>query len=108
MPARRNAGFAPSWIENAVGLVEAQQPDIDRGELLVRRDNVQDREPGHALGMIEGQAIRDAPAAVVAGDRESLEPQRGHDLDEIAGHAPLGIPGVIVAGRRAAARSVAA
>ena len=39
--------------------------------------------------VVEGHAVADPPALVVAGDREGAEAELGHDLDHVEGHDPL-------------------
>ena len=70
---------------------------------LAGRDDVDGDERGDRLGMVERQAVGDAPAAVVAGNHEARMPQRAHDGQAVLGHGALGIDGVLgVSGRRGA------
>ena len=59
-----------------------------------RRRNVEDHQPFDAVGVIRGQAMRDATAAVVARDREVGKAQRLHDLDLVLRHRALGVMNV--------------
>ena len=45
--------------------------------------------------MVERHAVRDAPAAVVAGHGEAVEPEHGHRLDLVGGHRPLAVRHVV-------------
>jgi hypothetical protein len=57
--------------------------------------------------VVERHAVRDAPAAVVAGDRERAVPELAHRRDEVRGERALGVRGVVVADRRAERVAVA-
>jgi hypothetical protein len=58
--------------------------------------------------MIEGQAIGDAPAAIVPGDREAREAETLHDRHHVAREGALGVGRVVRRGGRAGAAAVAA
>ncbi len=45
--------------------------------------------------MIEAQPVRDAPAAVVAGEPEAREAQRAHQLDLVGRHRALRVVDVV-------------
>src|SRR4029077_6077569 len=53
--------------------------------------DVQDGEPGDGSWVIEGQAMRDAGAAVVADQLELLEAEPAHEPHLVLGHRPLGV-----------------
>src|SRR4051794_9411268 len=53
---------------------------------LAGRDDVDDREPLDALGVVERHAVADPRATVVAADGESLEAERAHERDLVARH----------------------
>ena len=74
----------------------ARRHDIEHGQLL------------DGLGMIQRQAIGDAPAAVMPGDGEALEAELAHEGDLVARHGPLGIGLVIGRRRRLGAVAIAA
>ena len=74
---------------------------------VMRRHDVEHREAGHAIGVIERHAMADAAAAIMADECELLEPELAHDLDLIERHRALGVVGVILAVRRLAAVAVA-
>ena len=75
---------------------------------FVGRNDVEDGELRDAVGMIEGHAVRDASAAIVAHHRKFLKSQTGHHLDLVLGHGALGIVQVIFAVGGFAAVSVTA
>ena len=56
--------------------VAEREIHVGAAEVLARRHDVEDGEPAHALRMVERHAVGDPPAAVVAGDREALMPER--------------------------------
>ena len=59
--------------------------------------------------MIERQAVRDAPAAIVAAHEESASmPEAAHQLDHVARHRALAVRRVIGRGRRLGRVAVAA
>jgi hypothetical protein len=58
--------------------------------------------------MIEGQAVRDAAAAVVPGEPEAGKAERAHELDHVLGRGPLAIGCVLRARGRLAAVAIAA
>ena len=62
----------------------------------------------HPLRVVERHAVRDAGAAVVAGDEEALEAERAHDLDLVLGHGAERVVGVVAAAARLGAVAVAA
>ena len=73
-----------------------------------RRRDVEHRRLGDPLGVVEGHAVGDPRAPVVADHGEALEAEGGHDLDLVLGHGALGIGRVVVAARRLGAVAVAA
>ena len=58
--------------------------------------NVEDGDLADPLGMIEGEAIGDAPAPVVPGDGETLMAERRHHAHGVARHDALGVALAIV------------
>jgi hypothetical protein len=58
--------------------------------------------------MVEGQAIGDPPAAIMAGEEEVREAEALHDDHHVPGHGPLGIGRVLGVGGRTAALPIAA
>ena len=69
-------------------------PDVPGG------DDVEDREPLHALRMIERHPVGDAAAPVVAGHGEGVEPQPCHRLHLIECHRPLAVRRMVCGGQR--------
>lgn len=53
------------------------------------RDDVEGREVADRLGVLEGEALGDEAAAVVAGYGEALEGQAAHERHHVAGHRAL-------------------
>ena len=49
---------------------------VRRLEDLPGRDDVEQGEPRHPLGMVEGEPVRDPGAAIVADEREAVEAER--------------------------------
>ena len=83
-------------LRQAVRLDEEEPVEGRGGDLLVRRledvpgrHDVEQGEPRHPLGMVEGEPVGDPGAAIVADESEAVEAERGHDLDLVAGHRPL-------------------
>lgn len=52
-------------------------------------DDVEDRDLGYLIWVIERQAIGDPPAAIVSGNHEMLKTQLLHDLNHVSGHGGL-------------------
>jgi len=65
---------------------------------LRRRDDVEDRDPRDAAGVVEGEPVGHPRAAVVAREVEAVEPELGHDGDHVARHRALGVR-LVVLGR---------
>src|SRR6516164_10811433 len=92
-----------------------KEPMVKRGgELLgdvliehIGRHDVENREPGETIGVIEGHPVRDAAAAVMPHQRKLPEPQMLHDFNLVLSHGTLRIGSVILAFRRLAAVAVA-
>src|SRR5215208_3406673 len=86
------------WLgqEEPVPVAEAER-HVGPAEGLPRRHDVQDRELRHDPGMVEGQAVAEAPAAVVAAEGEALEAEVAHHLDLIECHRPLRV-GLVIGG----------
>jgi hypothetical protein len=62
--------------------------------------DVQRRQAGDGLGVVEGQTVADQRPVVMADDGEPVVAQRGHQLAHVGGHDPLGVALVArVAGR---------
>ena len=57
------------------------------------------REPLYFLGMVERQAIGDAPSPVVPDDRKTLEAEMPHNGNLVTRHGPFRI-GLVIRGRR--------
>ncbi len=75
---------------------------ISAGDLPVRvhehrigRHDIHDGERAHDIGMIERQAMRGSPAAIVADDMEPGEAERAHQAELIRRHRAKGIGGAI-------------
>jgi hypothetical protein len=84
------------------------RPPIHPGPGLERRHDVEHRQLGHPLRVVESQPVRHASAPIVAHDGESLESQARHDLQLVPGHDPLRIRAVSRIGRGATTVPVAA
>jgi len=76
--------------------------------MLERGNDVEHREPPHARRMVEREPVRDARAAVVAGDEEALVPEARHELDHVARHRALRVGAVLRGGRRLERPAIAA
>src|SRR5438093_1363250 len=68
---------------------------IGAPEGLEGRDDVEDGNACDALGLVEGEAVSDAAAAVVAGDGEALEAEAAHESDGVTPHCSLRIGFVV-------------
>src|SRR5215471_9684775 len=88
-----------------VGLNES---DRDVGIEVVRRDNIQNGNPGDFVGMIESHAMRDSSAAIVADNWKRVVAEMLHYLDLVQRHRSLRVVRVIVSVRRLAAVTVTA
>ena len=102
-------------LRQAIGLreeipVPVAEPEghVGAPEMLGGRQDVEHRQLQHALRVVERQAIGAAPAAVVPGDEERLEPELAHHRDLVARHRPLRVRRVVGRGRRLRAVAVAA
>jgi len=58
--------------------------------------------------VVEGHAVADAPAAVVAAQGEALEAEMAHHLDLVERHRPLGVRAVALVRRRLGGVAVSA
>jgi hypothetical protein len=88
-----------------VGLNERQR---DVRVQVMRRDDVEHRESGDPIGMVERQPMGDTSATIVTEDSELFEPELAHHFDLIERHGTLGIILVIDPVGRLAAVAVAA
>jgi hypothetical protein len=84
------------------------EPRVAALELLHERHPVEDRDVRDRLGRVERQPLRDAAAAVMAGDGEALVAEVRHQREDVARHRALGVRRVVGGGRRAARLAVAA
>jgi len=66
--------------------IGASDVPIGFHEHRVRRHDVENGKRKRAVGMIERQAMRGAPAAVMADDMKAIEAKRPHQPDLIARH----------------------
>src|SRR5579871_3537851 len=73
-----------------------------------RRHDIQYRELGHTIVMVERHAMSDASAAIMTDHRELFEAEMLHHFDLILGHGALRVAGVILTIRRLAAIAIAA
>ena len=85
-------------------LNEEPPVEIGRGQIVrhamqhfVGRNDVENGELGDAVRVIEGHAVRDASAAIVADERELLKSQAGHQFHLVLRHRALGIVQVVFA-----------
>ena len=71
--------------------VPVGEPEAQVGEPqgIAGRDDVEDGELRHALGVVEGQPVGAAGAAVVPADRKPFEAVLPHQLDLVARHRPF-------------------
>jgi hypothetical protein len=76
---------------------------VDGLEHPQRRDDVEHYELLDPVRVIEGEAMGNSSAAVMADHGELPEAELLHDLDLVERHRALGIAGVIFALRRLAA-----
>ena len=60
-------------------------------ELVDGGHHVEERGARDTLGMVEGQAVGDAGATIVADDREALVAERRHELDDLCRQLALGV-----------------
>jgi hypothetical protein len=74
---------------------------------LPGRDDVEDGQSVHAVGVVERHSVGHAPTAVVADDREAVMTEGGHRLDLVDRHGPLAVRGVVVRRRGTERRAVA-
>jgi hypothetical protein len=81
---------------------------IDVPEHGAGRHDVEHAQLLDPLGVVERHAVRDAAAAVVAGDHEAVEAELGHRRDLVGGGRALAVAGVVVAVGGMAAVAVAA
>ena len=58
---------------------------------IERRHDVEDGEARDGVGVIEGEAVADAGAAIVTGDGETVVPEHPHQSDEVSRHGALGV-----------------
>ena len=87
--------------------LDQEEPVVVRGReravgLLVhgeRRRDVEHRDAFDRLGMVEREPVRDAPAAVVADEREARVAERAHDRDHVGRHRALRVGRVQGIGR---------
>jgi hypothetical protein len=75
---------------------------------LAGGDDVQHGQLTDSVGVVEGQAVGAAGAAVVPGHSKPLEAELAHHLNLVAGHGPLGVRLVVRGCGRLAAPAVAA
>ena len=79
--------------------IPEREPHVGAAEVLAGGKDVEHGELADARGMIEGEAVRDAPAAIVPGEVEPREPETVHDGQAIAPHRALGVRFVVFGGR---------
>ena len=70
-------------------IVGSRDEFIEALEDLGGRNDIQHGSADDAIGMIEAEAMRDAPTTVVAGDAKAIEAECGHYGDLIGGHRAL-------------------
>ena len=68
---------------------------VDSFPVLIGRQDIQHGQPRETAGMIEREAIGDAAAAIVAGEREMHMAELLHGLDHRLRHRALGVGRVI-------------
>ena len=90
LPMSRS-GKGGGWARKYQWIATESGGAIDRGELLVRRHDVEDGEADYALGMVQRQPIGHASAPIVAGDGEALKAEHRHHLDHVHCHSSLGV-----------------
>jgi hypothetical protein len=56
--------------------VRLDEADVDVRVEVIRRNDVEDGEPRHRVGMIERHAVADTAATVLADERKALEASR--------------------------------
>jgi len=88
--------------------VRLDELDRDVGIQVIGRDDVEHRQAGHLVGMIESHPVGDPSAAIVPDHGELVEAEALHDLDLVERHRPLRVVGVVLAVWRLAAVAVAA
>jgi hypothetical protein len=72
-----------------MGSREGAGPDLAPD--LKGRQDVEQREPLDATGLVEGETVADARAAVVPDHRKTHMPERLHDGDHVPAHLALGV-----------------
>ncbi len=77
-------------------------------EVLDRRDDVQNGEFSHPVGIVQGDAVRQPRTAVVPGQHERIETEVVHHRHHVARHLDLGIRRMIRRRRRLERKAVAA
>src|SRR5215208_2726314 len=85
-----------------------REPCIGQVPHGLGRQDVEDGEPLYTVRVVEGHAVGDATAAIVAGDREAPEPEPLHDGYHVLGHGSLCVRLMVPSGGRATAAPVAA
>lgn len=53
------------------------------------RDDVQDGEVTDGFGMVQGEALADEAAAIVAGNCEAVKAESAHQAENVGRHCPL-------------------
>ena len=64
---------------------------IDVVEHVQRRDDVEDRDAGDSIIVVESQSVCDSSAAIVPDHVECVEPEVVHHRDLVVGHGALGV-----------------
>ena len=80
------------------------------GGALVHRQrwrDVEQHQPCQCLGLVQGQPVRHARAAVVGADGKARVAEVAHHRQRIGGHRPLAVQRVVGRGRQACAVATA-
>ena len=76
-------------------VVVAREAHVGGVVHVQRRRDVDHAQPAHRLRVVDREAVRDAPAAVMADQPEALVAQRAHQRDHVGRHRALAVVGVV-------------
>ena len=105
---RKKSGLPPISVSGKrVGLrqkrpvIDLQRIEpVDARPVIIGRQDIEHRQPRQPAGMIERQAVGDAAAAIMAGERKMHVAELLHRLDDGLRHRALGIGRVILVALR--------